>query len=246
MIASTSLLLALRRGPGRTTTASDPVPFAIPTPPTRLAGDPAFARSAAPATGTREIPVATRLRIVMKGIAPSLRTADSGVACFDATSGAGFVWTPVSEAAERDGSLELDVTVHGSNAQNVTVASKREFARHGYLALARWDPRSSSAGSTEVVLDATAQNVSFALPPSAQRAGPLRILRLDDPQWLPMELASTGLYLTRGATTTMLLGSGVYELGCPIDPERRQRFEVPADGAVVLTPALSLVPADRP
>ncbi|MBL8750975.1 MAG: hypothetical protein JNK78_17580 [Planctomycetes bacterium] len=188
----------------------------------------------------------TRLTIRVKGIAPSLPAAHAGVACFDATSGAGFVWTPLSEAAERDGSLVFDVTVHGSNEQNITVASTREFARHGYLALARWDPRRSSRGSTEVVLDATAQNVSFALEPSASRAGPLRILRLDDPQWLPMELASTGLYLTRGAAATMLLGSGVYELCCPIDPERRQRFEVPASGTVVLTPDLSLVPVDRP
>lgn len=201
---------------------------------------------ATPATAERPAPIASSVVIHLHSLPAASRTATMGVATFDATNGSGFVWTPLTAANEQaDGSLLLRATVHDTSEQSVTFATDRAFARHGYLARSRFVPDRRS-GEVAVSLDATTNLIRFELPPTATRAGPLRIVRLDDPTWMPMEHGTTGLSVTSSGPTTVLFGAGEYELQDPLVPERTQRFVVPASGPVVLSPSLTVARAGRP
>jgi len=86
----------------------------------------------------------------------------------------------------------------------------------------------------------------FELPSGRGRAGPLRLVRVDDPQWLPMEHGTTGVLLADTESVTLLLGAGTYELQDPIARDKTQRFDVPAKDAVVISSTLTVAPIDRP
>ena len=169
-----------------------------------------------------------------------------GIATFDATSGAEFTWTPLSAGTAQNGDLLVEVTMFGKGERCVTLATERVFARHGYLVRTSFRIAPPGGADPEVTLDAAVSAVRFELPPKSRRAGPLRIARLDDSQWLPMDLGTTGLSLTAEGPVTQLLGAGAYELRDPIAPDRVQRFDVPAPGPVVIDPTLTVVTADRP
>ena len=185
------------------------------------------------------------MTIRVRGLPPALRNDPSGVATFDADSGADFVWTPIAGATQAsDGSLLLHSTSHSAGLLSVTLASSRAFARHGYLV--RTTARVPPSGGGEMLLDVKVANVRFEVPPGSRRAGPLRLSRLDDPHWMPMQHGTTGLILTRDAPVTVLLGAGQYELRDPIAPERRQHLEVPGSEVVVITAELATGQAGRP
>ncbi|MCK5940869.1 MAG: hypothetical protein KAI24_02770, partial [Planctomycetes bacterium] len=89
-----------------------------------------------------------------------------------------------------------------------------------------------------VALDGAVHRVRFDLPTDLDQAGPLRLQRVDDRQWLPMLHATSGLRLRRGVDLTLTLGAGSYELQDPLAPERAQTFELPGTTAVTVTAAL--------
>ena len=88
--------------------------------------------------------------------------------------------------------------------------------------------------------------VRLQLPPTARRAGPLQLARVDDPHWLPMHCGANGITLIGDSPQDLLLGAGQYELCDPLAPLRRQRFEVPARDPVVLIDSLAVLRAGRP
>ena len=124
----------------------------------------------------------------------------------------------------------------------MTLASASDLARHGYLTR-----RVVVAEPGAVVRLSGAQHeVRFDLPDGVEQAGPLRLQRVDDREWLPMEAAPAGLKLQRGARTSLLLGAGRYELQDPLAPTAAQVFEVPAPaGAVTLSRSLARAPDGR-
>jgi hypothetical protein len=103
-----------------------------------------------------------------------------------------------------------------------------------------------TAAGDHVDVDASATRVSIALPPNASAVQLFRLTRDGDPHWLPAAFAPSGLSLTPKAAVQVWLGSGGYELGDPLQPERTQRFEVPRDGEVVVSASLTRARADRP
>jgi len=224
--------------------AAPVAPLVVPAAPARLAPAPEFARFAAPATFQRPMPVTAEVAIRVRGLPAALRTPDMGIATFDAITGAGFAWTPLGDAANGTDDVVVRAAAHGTCEQSVVLATQRAFARHGYLARTRFTPTRGTAG--DVVLDSVVSATRFELPKGAARCGPLRLVRVDDPQWLPMENGTTGVVLTGTKPLMLLLGAGTYELQDPIDPTKSQRFDVPTNATVVVSPALTVAEADRP
>lgn len=234
----------MRRGPARLAPTPVPTPVTVPDAPTRLPPAPEFARFAAPATVQRPMPVTASVTIRLRGLPTAVRTAEMGIATFDAVTGAGFSWTPIGDAANGTDDLVLRAEFHGTCEQAVVLASQRAFARHGYLARTTFTP--SRNPTTEIELDSMVSTTRFQLPNGALRSGPLRLVRVDDPQWLPMENGTTGVVLASAEPATLLLGAGTYELQDPIHREKTQRFVVPAAGPIVLNADLTVAAADRP
>lgn len=168
-----------------------------------------------------------------------------GIATFETDSGAGFTWTSLAGAIADGNDLLVTTSLYGSAERTVTLATEGAFARRGYVARATFVP-DPAAGTAELAIDASMHATRFALAPTSSRAGPLRLARLDDSQWLPMAHGPTGLSIAAGSPVTVLLGSGSYELCDPVEPARRQRFDVPAPGPIVIDPALSAARVDRP
>ncbi|MBL8727276.1 MAG: hypothetical protein JNM25_02520 [Planctomycetes bacterium] len=244
-VAGWAGLLALRRDAGPDGSLGPIAPIVQPPPPQRLPAAPEFARNALPAAGSRATSVAT-VAIRIPAVPAALRGA--GVAIYDARTGAEFTWLPLDGGEPgADGSLTLQSTTRVRGDLQVALAAAPEWARHSYLARTSVEIGPAAAGTPTLVdLPVVVDSVQIVLPDAAGRAGPLRLSRCDDAQWLPMFHAATGIEILPGAPTTVLLGAGAYELVDPIDATRRQRFEVPRAGAVVLTPTLTAVRADRP
>jgi len=166
-----------------------------------------------------------------------------GVATFRAATGGDFRWQPLAAAEPRGASaLALSVRARRGEEIAVTLASASDLARHGYL-----NRRVVIAQPGAVVrLSGARHEVRFDLPDGVEQAGPLRLQRVDDRDWLPMEAAPAGLKLQRGARTSLQLGAGRYELQDPLASAAAQVFEVPAQaGAVTLSRSLARAPDGR-
>ena len=87
--------------------------------------------------------------------------------------------------------------------------------------------------------------VLFHLPLRVEGAGPLRLTRVDDRQWLLMPDNTSGLTLRRGTETSLQLSPGTYELQDPLAPNRSQQFTVPETTNVEVTASLTRVRDDR-
>lgn len=173
----------------------------------------------------------------------SLKQLDqAGIAMFAAATGADFRWLPLRDALQAG---LPTVLVRGEAAAGtkltVTLAPHREHARHGYLARRNIDVEQlPSANHTATVeLDGQVHSVRFDLPIKSERAGPLRLQRIDDRQWLPMLTSTSGLTLRRGEQTTLLLGAGSYELQAPLRPGQVQQFAVPESTTVTVNEDLA-------
>ena len=68
---------------------------------------------------------------------------------------------------------------------------------------------------------------------------PLRLARVDDPLWLPMQHSSSGLTLRKDHQTTLQLGAGDYRLEDPIVPDQFQQFRVLAATKVLVSEKLA-------
>ncbi len=244
VVAAYSCLLSFQRAPAPV--AGAPVappglsPLALPTrlPRAELAGTiPAPAAAPSTAVQTRE------LRCTVAGLPEDLR-ARIGLGTFASTTGAGFAWTPLAGGTVAgDGAVTVVATVPAQWDLEITVAEQPEFARFAYLArsvVAASDLR--RAAPIDVRLSVAVATVTFALTePPLDRAslGPWRLTRTDDPRWLPMQLPSTGMFLSGDGSTTLVLGGGRYELRDPVDPRRAVAFRVPDDTRVPISSELT-------
>jgi hypothetical protein len=180
---------------------------------------------------------------------PTMQDSSSaGVATFHTLTGGEFRWLPLSEAMRgQDNSLLVTADAQLGTRLTVTLATKREHARHGYIATQVLDVASENGIATPMVnLQGLVHDVQFNLPTNVERAGPMRLQRVDDRQWLPMRHDTSGLTLRRGKVTSLKLGAGTYELQDPLLPERRQQFTVPETMTVEVSATLLPARDDRP
>ena len=245
-MAAWSAFVALQRsGTGATPVPAIP-PIVAPPLPQRLPPAPEFAWQALPAAAQRDV-TTTEVIVHLPHLPALVAGTSAGIATYDARTGADFTWTPLEETStgpDGDGlSVRTRTRVRGEFV--VAFAAAPQWARHAYLTRTSTDAGRAGAAPLHVDLSVAIAAVELALPATAADAGPLRLVRCDDPQWLPPSEAATGV--TVGAAgTTVLLGVGDYELVDPIDPALRQRFTVPTDVPVTLNAALTRARADRP
>jgi len=230
VVAGYGLFLAQKRGALPPASVAPPPPaFAAPGTVTRLGTYRDSHAFAVPAAGRRDRNTDShRITLRPKGTpAP-----DAGVATFSSATGAGFHWSPLSEMEPNsDGALVLDLQLP-QIPLSLTLAAHRDFARHRYLARAELPAGAERPATTELEIDFTPTR--FTLPEDVQRAGPLQLIRLGDPNWQPPLSALTGLFIEPGERE-ILLGPGNYELADPIDTSRKQRFAVPSEAAIALS-----------
>lgn len=245
-IAAWTGLLALRRSAAPEPGSTPIAPIVAPARPERLPTAPEFERLAVAAATTREH-TATIVLVRVPAVPPALRGTAAGIATFDARSGADFTWVPLSEAAVADdGSIIVQCATHVRGDLQVSFATAPQWARHGYLARTTLTVGTARDGRITLDLPVAVDTVRLSLPAGATRAGPLRLARRDDPQWLPTAHSAIGIEVRLDRPTEVLLGAGSYELVDPIDANRRQPFDVPSANPVTLMPALTAVRADRP
>jgi len=246
-VAAWAGLIALRRSAPPDRDLPSIAPIVAPARPSRLPAAAEFERNALPAAA-RRTDTGTLVEVHIPTLPASLRGIGAGLATYDARTGADFAWLPIADVpAAADGSVTLQASTRVRGDLHVSFATAPEWARHCYLARTTVVAGTAAAeGRITLQLPLVIDTVRLVLPEGAGRAGPLRLSRCDDPQWLPTVYATTGIEVLPGRPTDVLLGAGAYELIDPIDATRRQRFEVPSTGAVVLTPTLTAVRGDRP
>jgi len=173
-------------------------------------------------------------------IPKSLRNGEAGVATFHTVTGGDFRWYPLADGIPgRNGDLLITAQSPTGALLTVTFAATREHARHGYIDRHQLEVAASDGRATDVIeLDGSLHAVRFDLPNDIEQAGPLRLQRTDDRQWLPMLHTTAGLKLRRGKELTLQLGAGTYELQDPLAPDRTQTFDVPGATSVTVTAAL--------
>ncbi|MFK7741730.1 MAG: hypothetical protein AB8H80_15535 [Planctomycetota bacterium] len=182
------------------------------------------------------------LPIQVTRVPPDL-IATAGVAAFHTMTGGEFRWHPLADAIPgQDDSLLVTADVAAGSDMTITFAANREQARHGYLSRLELSVKKLDGTRAPLVtLPGSVFAVTIELPTGADRAGPLRLQRVEDRQWLPMLHSSSGLTLRRGSDLELRLGAASYELQDPLAPERSQRFDVPETTSVKLS--RDLVPA---
>ncbi len=181
------------------------------------------------------------LRVRVRGAPTTL--PDAGIAVYQADHGSDCHWAALTEGSRSDSGDQLfTVPTHARGDIQVAFAPMRSAARHGYIARVRVPMEGRVA---EVLLDATTTTVTLHLPPGIERAGPIRLSRSDDPQWLPMAQTSSDFTLTDSAPLTVMLGVGNYEVSSPLQPSHRQPFAVPATRKLILQCAPAAPPTGR-
>lgn len=217
-----------------------------PDPPAPLPSAPEFRRRARSAD-VAVPPEQVELQVVVPPLPAWLGEQPAGVAIYRADTGAEFQWLPLA-TAEHNAAGAAVVRAHAKRNQrlSITLAAAPGYARHGYLERREASVPPDAHEPMRIQFDAAIAVVRLDLPADAERAGPLRLQRCDDPEWLPMLHDRPGLTLQRGTTTTLLLGRGAYRLCDALDPLRCQQFEVSGDTAVVLSPDLLRARGDRP
>lgn len=229
-MAGYSFVLSLRQPPIRTDARSKPAAATkaidAPQPVDARRDARAFVLPIDASIASTAEPVAVSIHVE----APADLTNTAGAALVSA-DGTHEQWAPFAAmTATPDGRrvVQWDGERQGGT---VTIATSREEARHAYLARYQHD------ASATMRIDCVAAVVALRPPEGTAAAGPLRLVRIDHPQWLPLAIATAGLYV--GPGTTLLLGAGDYELVDPIDDSKRQRFSVPAASTVMLDPGFA-------
>ena len=224
----------------------EPAPFALPALPKRLLPIEGIEISTAkPADSARKLSVS--IRIEVRDVPSSMDQKLAGVAIFHTLTGSNFRWMPLNDATSAEnGSLQFMIEAPTTSMLTVTLAANREHARHGYISRRTIDVVSTSVKTAPLVtLQGLTHKVRFNLPPRVAGAGPLRLTRVDDRQWLLMPDNTSGLTLRRGKETSLELSPGTYELQDPLAPNRSQQFTVPETTNVEVTASLARVRNDR-
>ncbi|MFO1077650.1 MAG: hypothetical protein U1E73_07975 [Planctomycetota bacterium] len=235
-MAGYGFVWSLRRPAVRTdarAAAMDMPTIAAPTPPTAPQADRrAFAVPATTSRADRDAGIAVEIRLQ----APPSALPNGGVALTSA-NGTDSTWIPFASLPADDGGTVRFAWAGERAGGTVAIAASEAEARHAYLARFRHD-----SGST-MQIDFAAHTVALQSPATRGFVGPLRLVRTDDPGWLPLGLAAAGLFVD--TETRLLLGAGDYELVDPIDDTQRQRFSVPATEPIRLIPGFAPPAAPR-
>jgi hypothetical protein len=218
-----------------------------PTAPQRLPPIPQIQASATAATQPLD---ETRIRVAIQveNMTSSAQAQDAGVATFHTETGGDFQWLPLSATnADPDGAHRMQVDTAPGIPLTVTLSTSREYARHGYISrqIINLD-QAAEATEPIVKLNGCMHRVQINLPTNAERAGPLRLKRTDDPRWLPILNSSSGLTLQRGVETILQLAPGTYELQDPLASDRSQTFTVTDSTIVEVSPTLAPAEGGRP
>lgn len=229
--------------PGATERFRQPEP-SRPLAPSRLGASPPLRGEDAPIEVGAAATGAVTLTVLLSGAAD---VEASGLATFHTLTGGDFRWHPLRDSREQaDGTRAFQIEARRDTPLTLTFAAERAHARHGYIARER---RSMLAPASEtelvVAMSAVTHSVRLLLPANVERAGPLRLQRVDDRQWLPMLYTTSGIELRRGAETTLQLGAGTYELQAPLAPNQRQTFTVPDVDVVTVTLGNAPAQSDR-
>lgn len=208
--------------------------------PARLAPIDGIEDSQVPPTDLGDVAARVTVPVRVSALSERMRTGAGGVATYHTVTGGDFRWYPLDEAIPgQNGGLLFTAQAPNGTELTVTFAVTREHARHGYVDRHVFVVDAPSGKATAIVeLDGAVHDVRFDLPDGVEQAGPLRLQRVDDRQWLPMLHSTAGLKLRRGSELTLQLGAGRYELQDPLVPERAQTFAVPDASAVTVTAAL--------
>lgn len=178
-------------------------------------------------------------------VGASLLGDEAGCASYLAHDGSDYRWTPLQNCERTDDRFRLSVPVIAAGDRIVALAQRESHALHAPLA--RTTIQAELVGAaTPPRLSVILAEVELQLPENVASAGPLQLRRGDDPSWLPMGEASSGVFLRRGTVTKVLLGAGRYELGAPLSTTSPFVFEVPAAGSVTIPIELAAVRAGRP
>jgi hypothetical protein len=213
--------------------------------PERLPASPEFARTAveaSQASGERR-PEFLAVELVVTGA--SLLGSEAGLASFLLHDGSDFRWTPLDRCERTADGFLLRVPVIAAGDRVVVLAQTERFAQHAHLARTTI-PAQQIGTATPARLQVALAEVELQLPANVASAGPLQLRRSDDPRWLPMHDASSGVFLRRGTITKVLLGAGRYELGAPLSATAPLAFDVPATGPITIPSELAAVRAGRP
>lgn len=183
-----------------------------------------------------------QVAIAVDNVPEFLRTQDAGIATFHTATGGGFRWLPLLGATTADdGTVLAKVEAEVGSSLTVTLAASRAHARHGYIARHILDVEATNGTTTAkpIRLDGHVHEVVINLPNNVDRAGPLRLQRIDDRRWLPMLHGSSGVTLQSGTITKLRLAAGTYELQDPVAADRRQQFTVPDETTIEVSSTLA-------
>ncbi|MEC7725382.1 MAG: hypothetical protein VYD05_07710 [Planctomycetota bacterium] len=214
-----------------------PAPARLPAPPPTLAAD-----------APKELPLAetgtVTLTVLLSGAAASER---AGLATFHTLTGGDFRWHPLRESSVRaDGTRAYEITARCGTPLTLSYAAERAHARHGYIDRVTRDALAAPGGpANSVTMSAATYPVSLRLAEGLERTDPLRLRRVDDQQWLPMQQATSGIELRPGTPAKLQLGAGTYELQAPLAPDQRQTFTVPGAETVDVTLGSAPAQSDR-
>lgn len=220
----------------------------IPAGPERLPAAPPHGPAEASSLTSRPPVRGFAIPIRVQGVPDELRAdRGAGIATFQAETGADFTWSPLSAAtAGADGSLLVTTTAFARGEIVITLASDRRFARHGYVARRSLVPPASGVTTALVDFPVQTGTVLLRLREPAASTTSMRLLRRDDPLWLPMQQGGSGLVLPVGGELRLLLGAGDYELQDPLDATRRVQFSVPSAAPIDVSAVRKPAPTDRP
>lgn|GEM_PF-3063172 len=242
----------------------DPLPSAMtryqPTPRTMLRqpepllpieGEVTVETVAGPAT-TATSPVPVTVHLV--GVTAGADREVAGIATFHTITGGDFRWRPLSTGKlGPDGEVTFRLEAQRGTPLTITFAAARTHARHGYIDRETLFMRQEEAATgsppapsePSVTLSGATYAIKFDLPEGIEQAGPLRLRRVDDQQWLPMLHTTAGIELRQGEPMALQLAAGVYELQAPLTPEKAQSFSVPDVDTVTVTLGFARAQTDR-
>lgn len=230
-------------------TAGDPVALepepALPLPtrlPRRPATLPASLPSSRPAISGATTDLVIEVLDLPDGLPPG-----AGVAVFAADTGARFCWLPLASATIAGSKATFATATLAAPALRVTMAPSERAAQNGYwVATEVAGPRS---GPAAITIQASVQRVrvhSGSVPGGYGQD--VRLRRLDDPQWRPIDASTADFVPDRRGDLELLLGAGTYELvPWTAGPWQPVRVQVPGPGEVTAVfTRLPAVPGDRP
>ncbi len=230
--AGYALLLAIRQAP---VGAGDPARLTqIPVlpEPSRLPRRPAVAPASSPTRGQAFVPERHSLGIEVTGL-PDPWLATAGVAIYDPLESQ-CAWLPLAGVPSRDGVRFVSGSVPAGSSLRITVARNEASARTGY-----WlsTDVGSEAATARLRLAVPVQQV-LVLGTGIDKAlgSALRLRRVSDPRWLPIEAQTTAPSVDAGnLRLPLLLGPGDYELAPWTGTAPPLRLSVPGPAEVVAT-----------